>query len=54
MDNDHHSVLYDQVETNWVYLRGLVLGTVWGAFFGASGVLGGLHPASLFLFTPFL
>ena len=39
-DNDRHGVLYDQVETNWAHLRGLVLSMAWGAFFGASGVLG--------------
>ena len=44
IDNGHHGVLYGQVETNWVHLNGLVLGTTWGAFFGASGVLGVFAP----------
>ena len=54
LDKDHHGVLYDQVEMNWAYLRGLVLGTAWGAFFGAFGVLGVSAPPLYLFFTPFL
>ena len=45
---------------DWVYQRGLVLSTVRGAFFDASGVFGGLRPApsvsfhSLFIVVSFL
>ena len=46
MDNGSHDVLYDHVETSWVHLKGLVLdlGLRGPSFFGAFGVLGGLHP----------
>ena len=49
MNNGHHGALYDQIEADQIHQRGLVLATVWGAFFDASGVLGGLRPASLCL-----
>ena len=55
MNNNHHGALYDQVETNWLYQRGLVLITVWGVFFDASGVLGGLLPTlSVSLYSLFI
>ena len=44
MNNGHQGALYDQIEANRIHQRGLVLATVWGAFFDASGVLGGLRP----------
>ena len=45
MNNDHHGALYDQIEADRIHQRGLVLSTVWGAFFDGSIVLGGLRPA---------
>ena len=54
MNDGHRRALYDQVETDWIHQRGLILFTVWGAFSNTFGVLGGLHPTSLSLFTPFL
>ena len=55
MNNGHHGALYDQIEADQIPQRGLVLATVWGAFFNASGVLGGLRPTSLlFLYSPFI
>ena len=60
MNNGHHGALYDQIEADRIPQRGLVLATVWGAFFDASGVLGGLRPAlsvslySLFIVVSFL
>ena len=49
-----------QVEMDWVYQKGLVLGMVWGAFPGAPGVLGGVSASlsvsfhSLFIVVSFL
>ena len=60
MNNGHHGALYDQIEADRIPQRELVLATVWGAFFDASGVLGGLRPAlsvslySLFIVVSFL
>ena len=47
MNNGHRGALYNQVETDWIHQRELILVTVWGAFFDASGVLGGLPSPSL-------
>ena len=44
MNNGHHGALYDQIEADRNHQRGLVLATVWGAFFDASSVLGVLRP----------
>ena len=49
MNDGHHGALYDQVGTDWIHQRGLILVMVWGAFFDASGVLGGLRPPLLCL-----
>ena len=60
MNNGHHGALCDQIEADRIPQRELVLTTVWGAFFDASGVLGGLRPAlsvslySLFIVVSFL
>ena len=60
MNNGHHGAFYDQIEADRVPQRGLVLATVQGAFFDASGVLGGLRPTlpvslySLFIVVSFL
>ena len=43
MNNGYHGALYDQIEADRIHQRGLVLATVWGAFFDASRVLGGLR-----------
>ena len=44
MNNGYHGALYDQIEADQIPQKGLVLATVWGAFFDASGVLGGSQP----------
>ena len=54
MNNGHHDAFYDQIEADGIPKRGLVLATVWGAFFDAFGVLGGLRPALLSPSSPFL
>ena len=42
MDNSNHGVLHESS-----YQRGLLLGTIWRAFSGASDVMGGLRPPPL-------
>ena len=55
MNNGHHGALYDQVGTDWLHQRGLVLVTVWRVFVDAFGVLGGLRPTlSVSLYSIFI
>ena len=55
MNNSHHGALYDQVGTDWLHQRGLILVTVWRVFSDAFGVLGGLCPAlSVSLYSLFI
>ena len=53
MDNSYHGVLHDQAEMSWVYQRRLVIGTVRGAFSGASGMIGVSAPLSCLPPPPF-
>ena len=48
MNRGHHGALYDQIEAGRIHQRGSVFTTVWGAFFGASRVLGGPPPCLSF------
>ena len=54
MNNGHHGALYDQIEADRNHQRGLVLATVWGAFFDASSVLGILPSPFVSLYSPFI
>ena len=47
-------VFHDQVKMNWVYQRVLVLGTVRGAFSGASCVIGVFQPSFYLPSPPFI